>query len=205
MSDSQPPPSIPPGVPKSSNTPFILAAIAMLLLMAGLIVWKLSSSGSSAEPQPAVVASATPAPEAPLLEEPPPPPPPLEEPEDAGVKTAKSEKKSVAGAPASGGCAGVCTGTEGAGFRGQLAGVARRAHGCYERALRNNEMLQGRMMVKVRVGPNGQVCSANVASNQTGDASLSTCVQQMFRSAQFASPQNGCVEAEVPLNFVPKQ
>jgi hypothetical protein len=60
-------------------------------------------------------------------------------------------------------------------------------------------------MVSIKVGPSGQVCSANVTSNQTGDPGLSSCVAQIFRSSTYAAPKNGCVDAQVPLNFVPKK
>lgn len=184
--------------------PFALAAVAMLLLIGGLIYWKTSSDKQ--EPVAATTVSVAPtAPPPPTLEEPPPPPPPVAEPEDAGAPGVKGTKKVASTTTSVGGCGGECNGTEAPSFRAQLAGVARRAHGCYERALRNNDMLEGRMTVSLRVGTSGQVCSANVSSNQTGDPALSNCVTQIFRSAQFSAPQKACVEAQVPLNFVKKQ
>ena len=104
-----------------------------------------------------------------------------------------------------GDCSAECTGTPAPQFASQLQGLAGRARGCYERALLQNSELKGRLMVSLKVGGNGQVCSANVTSNQTGDPGLSSCVAQIFRSSTYAAPKNGCVDAQVPLNFVPKQ
>ncbi len=205
MSVSNPPPSSVPTPPKHSNAPFIGAAVAMLAAIGGLIFWKLSAAPPKEE-RP-IASAAPPAVELPppTLEQPPPPPPPSIEPEDAGPAANNVPAKKAAAAAGAGGCAGECTGTPAPTFQNQLRGVAGLALACYNRALQSNDQLGGRMLVNLRVGPNGQVCSANVASNQVGDPALSSCVLQKFRGAQFAAPKNGCVEAQVPLNFVAKK
>jgi TonB family protein len=81
--------------------------------------------------------------------------------------------------------------------------LGRTARRCYEKALDHNRELKGRIVVSVRVGAAGQVCSANIASNGTGDPALGACVAQKYRTARLSAPQGGCVDAEVPLNFVP--
>jgi outer membrane biosynthesis protein TonB len=180
--------------PKSGSGAFIAAAVVMLLVMGALIFWKLRGS----ETKPPVVAPPPPTTQAQLLEEPPPPPPPPPPAEeDSGTKT----KKVVM---ASGGCAGECTGKEPAGLRSALAAKAGQARGCYERALRQNATLSGRLSIGVRIGPGGNVCSANVSSNSLGDPGVASCVVGMFRSASFPAPEGGCVDAQVPMNFVPK-
>lgn len=176
----------------------------MLLLIGGLLFWKLS--GSKPAGPPATVAPPPPSVAAapPVLEEPPPPPPPPEpETPDAGAEPNKGTKKVAS--TGGGGCSAECTGTEAPQFRSQLQALAGRARGCYERALQTNEQLAGRVMVSLKVGGGGQVCSASVTSNQTGDPGLSSCVAQIFRSSTYAAPKNGCVDAQVPLNFVPKK
>ena len=65
-------------------------------------------------------------------------------------------------------------------------------------------MLQGKIVVSIRVGPSGQVCSANIASNSVGDPGVASCVLGMFRSGTFPAPEGGCVDAQVPMNFIPK-
>jgi hypothetical protein len=89
-------------------------------------------------------------------------------------------------------------------LRSALAAKAGQARGCYERALRQNTMLQGRLVVNVRVGPQGQVCSAGIGQNALGDPGVASCVLQMFRAGTFPPAQGGCVDTAVPMNFVPK-
>jgi hypothetical protein len=48
------------------------------------------------------------------------------------------------------------------------------------------------------------VCSAGIASNSVGDPGVASCVLGMFRSGSFPAPQGGCVDAQVPMNFIPK-
>jgi outer membrane biosynthesis protein TonB len=183
--------------PKGGNGAFIAAALAMLLLMGGLIFWKMR--GDSGPTQPTATAP-PPATTPPVFEQPPPPPPPPPPPEpDAGKKPTTR----VMGG-GGGGCAGECKGTATAALQSALAGKAGAARGCYERGLRQNAMLQGRLVVAVRVGPAGQVCSASVASNALGDPGVASCVVGLFRSSSFPAPTGGCVDTQVPMNFVPK-
>jgi TonB family protein len=117
----------------------------------------------------------------------------------------KLPKKGAASAAvsAAGPCAGECAGNSTPALEGQLAGLGRTARRCYDQALTNNPELKGRIMVSVRVGSSGQVCSAKIASNGTGDAALGACVAQKYQGAQLPAPQKGCVDVQVPLNFVP--
>jgi len=169
----------------------------MLLLMGGLIFWKLRSSDEPVAQPPPPPPASTPAL---VFEQPPPPPPPPPPPEEDAGKPVGKKFVGVGG----GGCSGECKGTASAALRSALAGKAGAARGCYERGLRNNPTLQGRLVVNVRIGPAGQVCSAGVASNALGDPGVASCVVGMFRSATLPAPQGGCVDAQVPMNFVPK-
>jgi hypothetical protein len=181
--------------PKSGSAGFIAAALIMLLVAGGLVFWKMRG-GEKPQPPPPPPATTTEQ----IFEQPPPPPPPPTASEDAGPEKAPKKGTYVAG----GGCAGECKGTASGALRSALAGKAGAGRGCYERALRQNSTLQGRLVVAVRVGPQGQVCSASVASNALGDPGVASCVASMFRSASFPPPTGGCVDAQVPMNFVPK-
>jgi len=169
----------------------------MLLLMGGLIWWKVKDSD---QPKPAEPPVAT-APPPPVLEAPvpPPPPPPVEVP-DAGQAVTKRVSVGRGGGACGGECAGQATGQLKAALQGK-AGASRR---CYERALLQNSTLQGRMMLGVRVGADGRVCSASVTQNGIGDPGLANCVVGIFRNASLPPPQGGCVDTQVPMNFVPK-
>jgi hypothetical protein len=184
---------------KSGGSGFIVAAIVMLLLVGGLVLWK-----TRGKEEPKQATNVPPPPtttQPPVLEQPPPPPPPPEP--DAGEKKQPSNGK-VKYTGGSGGCTGECKGTASAGLRSALRSRAGQARGCYERGLRQNAMLQGKIVVSIRVGPSGQVCSAGIASNSVGDPGVASCVLGMFRSGSFPAPQGGCVDAQVPMNFIPK-
>jgi len=187
-----------PPPPRTGSGGFIAAAGVMLVLMGGLIYWKMAvpAAAPAEPPKPVPVPQPTA-----VLEEPPPPPPKLEAVVDAAPKAVQRPKAAVDGA---GPCSGQCTGTASATLKSALFAKGTQAKGCYERALRQNTMLQGRLVINVRVGPKGQVCSAGVAQNSLGDPGVAACVLQMFRSGAFPAPQGGCVDAQVPMNFVPK-
>jgi hypothetical protein len=124
------------------------------------------------------------------------------------VKDAEAEKEAPKKVVRSGGgdaCSGTCNGTATGTLQAALRAKGGQARGCYERALRINPTLEGRLLVAARLGPQGQVCSANIAQNSLGDASVASCISQMFRSGKFPAPQGGCVDVQVPLNFVPRK
>src|SRR5437868_4185499 len=89
-------------------------------------------------------------------------------------------------------------------YRRSRRSAAGSVRGCYERALRQNQMLQGKLMVAVKVGAQGQTCGASLASDTLGDGAVASCVLQKFRSGTFPAPIGGCVDVQVPINFTPK-
>jgi hypothetical protein len=193
--------SIPPPPKHGGSGGFIAAAVVMLLLMGGLIWWKMKGGDPPkvAEVPPVVSATAPP-----IMEETLPPPPKIETP-DAGV--AKTPGKRLGGQfVGAGSCGGPdgCNGQVTSQLKSALQGKAGASRRCYERALMQNSMLQGRIVLGVRVGSNGQVCSANITQNGVGDPGLANCVLGMFRGSSFPAPGGGCVDTAVPMNFVPK-
>src|SRR5438105_3744119 len=62
-----------------------------------------------------------------------------------------------------------------------------------------------KLTVNVRVDPQGNVCSASVVEDAIHSVEVSNCVMGMFRSAKFPPPTGGCVDAKVPLSFVPRE
>lgn len=191
--------SMPPPPKHGGGGAFIGAVILMLLAMGGLLYWKFGGK-DTARPAPSAFATVAPPPQ---FDEAPPPPPPIEP--DAGKKDdAPAKKRLVASAPGAGGCAAVCKGDAPAGLRSELGGAASSVRGCYERALRQNAMLQGKLVVSVKVGPQGSTCSAALTSDTLGDPGVSTCVLQQFRTRKFSAPVGGCVDVNVPISFMPK-
>ena len=173
----------------------------MLLLIPGLLAYHFGFKTSAPESQTAPKVAAK-KPASPRVRPPPPPPPPLPE---ASVQKEPEAKRTVArGRRAPSGCAGDCSGKVTGVLTSALHAKARQGRGCYERALRQNPMLEGRMSIRVRVGQLGQICSARVASDTVRDPTVSSCVLQLFRGATFPPPNKGCVDVRVPLSFVTK-
>lgn len=190
------PETTPPPAKHHGGGAFVGAVILMLLAMGGLLYWKFGRTPDAPPPAP----SAPPAPQAPVFEAPPPPPPPAEP--DAGKKEEGPRKR--LGGSGAGACGGTCKGDVSPTLRTQLAGTAGSARGCYERALRQNSTLQGRLVVSVRISSSGSVCSASLANDSLGDPSVASCVLQKFRSGAFAPPVGGCADVQVPISFMPK-
>lgn len=190
-----------PPPPKSNNSGYVAAGIGMLIAMGGLIFWKMSGDKA---PEPTAPPPKV-AEKKPVFDEPPPPPPPVEEVKDAEAEK-DTPKKIVKGNGAPTACSGPCDGIANAQLQSALGAKGGQARGCYERALRNNPTLEGRLMIAARLGPQGQVCSANVTSNSLGDPGVASCITQMFRSGKFPAPSGGsCVDVQVPLNFVARK
>src|SRR5262249_6622491 len=99
---------------------------------------------------------------------------------------------------------GKCSGHATSDLESALAFRAKQAHRCYDQALTQDTSLKGKVAINVRVASNGQVCSAGVTSNDMGTPSVAQCVARMFQpSGHFPAPQGGCVDATVPISFVP--
>ena len=191
----------PPAKSEGGNSSFVWAALAMLLIGGGLVYWKVHAAPASVpEPAPAPSLPATVEEPQGALEQAPPPPPSVAEP-DAGPPSGSQRRVHDLPDP----CKTPCNGRENASLIAALRGKGGQARSCYERALRTNSTLQGRMTLRVTVGATGEVCSAAVGTDGLGDPGVTNCVLGQFRAASFPPPQGGCVNTEVPLNFVPKK
>ena len=193
MSTTTPPP------PKSSSRPFIIAMLLMLLVIGGLVIY---TRGGDEKPTQSPGAVNTAPTASPIPDQVLPPPPPIAS-EDAGP-TPEAKKKIATGSTFCGTC-GKCQGTAAANFQSIVRGRAASAQRCYEKALAQQEGLQGKLSVSLCVGVGGGVCSASVVSDSLGSPLVSQCVLNIFRATTFPSPKNGCVDAQVPLNFVPQK
>jgi hypothetical protein len=195
--------SIPPsaaGVPSSGNKNYIIIALLLLLGVGGLGAWKFSQKDPPPV-APVVTTVAAPATTKPKVREEDLPPPP----EDP-VPTATATAKGTAG-PATngggGGCPASCGGTVGDDLRAALAMRGRQARRCYTKALELDAKATVHMTMSVRVSSSGGVCSVNVASSD--NPQVAACVSNSFRSGGYPAPKGGCVDVNVPLNFVTNQ
>lgn len=193
-----PPTSRPPAVPASGNGKYAVVVV-LLLLATGGIVWRSMSNKADAPapppPLPSVTASA--APTNPKLDDIPLPPPPEEKPE-AGATGPR-----IVYVNANAGCEGKCVGKGSDELEGALKIRGAQAKRCYNQALAQDSTLKGHVQIAVRIGPTGNVCSANVASNDMGSPNVANCAANIFRgSGGFPAPHGGCLDVTVPLSFV---
>ncbi len=194
--DSQRPAGVPTG---GGGKGLIGLGVLLLLVGGGLAFWKIQNPKGPEQPERTVSPVQEEEPKTEALAVPPPPPPPEEE--EPPLKTeVATPKTGTAKTPT--GCASPCKGTETAALLSALSAKAGQARTCYNRALRVNAGLEGKIRMAVRVSPSGGVCSASVAEDSLHDAGVSSCVAQMFRSASFPAPQSGCVDVNIPINFV---
>ena len=199
------PPSSPPssrrpaGVPESGNAKYAIVAIVLLLGAGGLYAWRNASSRSDApapcrrRPWPTRARRPNP-----KLEDIP-LPPPVEEKPEAGPPP------KVVYVP-SGGCEAKCSGTAPPELEQALQVRGSQARRCYNQALAQDSSLKGHVTIAVKIAPNGNLCSANVADQRHGLRRASrACAANIFRAnSSYPAPHGGCVEANVPLAFVPQ-
>jgi hypothetical protein len=198
---SSPPSSLPPssrppaGVP-SGNAKYAVIAILLIAGAIGLFVWR-NSNKEQPPPVPSAAPIASPEPSNPKLEDIPLPPPVEETPSAA-------PPPKVVYVP-SGGCEAKCTGKAPPELEQALQVRGAQARRCYNSALAQDSSLKGHVTITVKIAPNGNLCSANITSNDMGTNAVAACATNIFRAnSSYPAPHGGCVEAAVPLAFVPQ-
>jgi hypothetical protein len=191
----------PPGVPISGgNAKYAIVAVALIVAIGAVIGLRSCgspSNGSGPVPSALVVPSSEPS-SNPKLDDIPPPPPPDEKPEAGSIGGPR-----VVVAPPDG-CEGKCVGSPPPELGQALQARAVQARRCYNQALAQDSTLRGHVVIAVRVGPSGNACTASVASNDMGVPGVANCAANIFRGSSYPSPRGGCVDATVPISFVPQ-
>jgi hypothetical protein len=192
----------PAGVPSGGNAKYAVVAVILLLAAGGLFAWRsLTNRDQAPAPPPPVVSAAAldrPPPN-PHLDDVPPPPPPEDKPEGGALGGTRTIY--VTG----GGCEAKCTGKSPPELAQVLQVRGRAAQRCYNSALGNDSSLKGHVTIAVKVGPSGNLCGVSVAGNDMGSSVVANCAANIFRSAGgYPAPHGGCVDATVPLSFVPQ-
>jgi hypothetical protein len=190
--------SLPPaGVPGSGgNSKYAIVAVVLVLGIAG-IIWRMSRTPEAPVAPVASVAPLTP-PSNPKIEDIP-LPPPVEDKPEGGPTGPRIVYVQAAG------CDGKCFGHAPPELGQALQVRAAQARRCYNQALASDSSLKGHVTVSVRIGPSGNVCSATVASNDMGSVGVANCAANLFRNVgSYPSPRGGCVDATVPMSFVPQ-
>jgi hypothetical protein len=84
-------------------------------------------------------------------------------------------------------------------IRSQIHPGAKR---CYQKGLESDPTQAGKVVILIKVGPSGEVDSANVASNSGLSAGVAGCIASVARRAKFDAPGANGSTISVPFNFV---
>lgn len=73
---------------------------------------------------------------------------------------------------------------------------------CYNRGLATNPDIQGKILLKIKIGPTGEVLG--VTNTTTGDIppAVVSCVEARAKVARFQPPEGGVAVVQVPVSFV---
>jgi TonB family protein len=76
---------------------------------------------------------------------------------------------------------------------------------CYERALKRNPNLSGKIKVRWTITAAGTVSGVDIADDSMGDSEVSSCIKQLVARWRFPAPSGGSVEVEFPFVFTASQ
>jgi TonB family protein len=83
-----------------------------------------------------------------------------------------------------------------------IAGLRPRFKNCYQAGLNSDPTMSGKVVVMVRVGPNGEVSSASMVSSSGMSQAAVECVVRQLKAPQFEAIGGGGSTLNVPLTFV---
>lgn len=87
--------------------------------------------------------------------------------------------------------------------KGSVARVFRRRasafRACYERRLKVNPNLSGKIIITFTIGTVGRITNIKVAKNSTGDSAVGSCIIGKVRGWRFSPPQKGAVTMRFPI------
>ncbi|MBI3178287.1 MAG: energy transducer TonB, partial [Deltaproteobacteria bacterium] len=74
---------------------------------------------------------------------------------------------------------------------------------CYEKELKRDPSLQGKVEIEFTIGEDGSVASASIANNRMGSAAVGECIISRLRRWRFPKPDGGSVTVTFPFIFTP--
>lgn len=80
-------------------------------------------------------------------------------------------------------------------FRRRQSAIRR----CYEKSLRTNPDLEGKVTIRFTIGPAGRITSISVVQDTTGDSAIGRCIVSRVRGWRFSPPRNGSVTFSYPF------
>ena len=73
---------------------------------------------------------------------------------------------------------------------------------CYNQGLNSDPGMSGKVVIAIKVSPNGEVQSADQLSNSGLSAQVVSCIQRKIRNAQFDPPGPNGSTIQLPVTFV---
>ncbi len=77
--------------------------------------------------------------------------------------------------------------------------------GCYERSLKRNPKLSGKIVVRWTITPAGTVQGVDIDSDTMGDPEVGSCIKALIARWRFPTPSGGAVEVSFPFVFQASQ
>jgi TonB family protein len=74
---------------------------------------------------------------------------------------------------------------------------------CYEKRLKLNNKLKGKVKVRFTIEQSGRARKVSVVSNTTGDSVVGTCIANQIKRWRFPKPDGGSVTVAFPFVFTP--
>jgi hypothetical protein len=84
-------------------------------------------------------------------------------------------------------------------IRGRLGAL----RACYERSLKRNPSLAGKLLLRLTIAPAGTVSSVDLGSDSLDDPEMSACVRSSVQRWRFPPPEGGSLEVSFPFVFQP--
>lgn len=76
---------------------------------------------------------------------------------------------------------------------------------CYERQLKKNPSLQGRVILNLTIASDGSVARADVQGDTLLDEHVNSCIEDRVRNWSFPEPSGGAAKVRKPFTFSPEK
>ncbi|AKV01732.1 putative abductin-like protein [Labilithrix luteola] len=83
-----------------------------------------------------------------------------------------------------------------------IAGLRARFRSCYQQGLNSDPSMSGKVIISAKVGPNGEVSSADVSQNTGLSPTVASCIANVVKRATFSAPGGGGSTLQIPVTFV---
>ena len=74
---------------------------------------------------------------------------------------------------------------------------------CYERELKRNPQLAGKVVIRFTIEEDGRVAAVTVEESTLGDPAVGSCIVSRFERFRFPKPEGGAVTVSYPFIFTP--